>query len=70
MILERLRNLWKISAYNFDQATKNYMTFTDGSGNTVELKKTVPTIKKKLATIIPERSQLHEGIQDEGGTIE
>lgn len=68
MMFQRLRNLWKLGAYNFDQATKGHLSFVDGTGNKIELQKS-HHIKKKPATIIYEQ-QLEESIIDEGGKIE
>lgn len=68
-MFERLKNLWKMSAYNFEQATKDQMVMYDAAGNKVELKKTIVTMKKKPATIIQDK-KLEESIIDEGGNIE
>jgi len=64
-MFKRLKNLWRLSAYNFEQATKDRMYMFDTMGNKIELKKE-PTIKKKPATILQEQ-HLEETIKDEGG---
>lgn len=60
MILKRLKNLWELSAYRVSD--------TNGSLNTGEklLKKSFPTVERRLATIIKEPTNYF----DDGEVVE